>query len=120
MPATASGSALCSWRGSSAVLSAGFVFWQAHPPRLRERIVALVLLGGGSVVVLVAFAVSRLLPIRHARSHPGRHPRKGDVERDELNKVVRSLESAFGGLMLAAGTNTGHLSQSTAATPRQH
>lgn len=26
-------------------------------PRLRERIVALVLLGGGSVVVLVAFAV---------------------------------------------------------------
>jgi predicted MFS family arabinose efflux permease len=41
-----------------------------------------------------------------------------------FNKVVRSvafsLGSAFGGLMLAAGTNTGIAPQSTAPKLRQH
>jgi predicted MFS family arabinose efflux permease len=84
-------------------------------PRLRERIVALVLLGGGSVVVLVAFAVFA------SASHspmPGVilavTPERETSSAMSFNKVVRSvafsLGSAFGGLMLAAGTNAGHSS----------
>jgi len=57
---------------------------------------------------------SRLVPIRHARSHPGRQPERETSSAMSFNKVVRSvafsLGSAFGGLMLAAGTTTGHSS----------
>jgi hypothetical protein len=102
MPATASGSGSCvvlvrfSALGSFGKLT----------PRLRERIVALVLLGSASVVVLVAFAVLASASHSPCRSHPGRHPNRGTSSAMRFNKVVRSvalsLGSAFGGLMLAA------------------
>jgi predicted MFS family arabinose efflux permease len=82
-----------------------------HTPRLRERIVALVLLGGGSVVVLVAFAVFASASHSPCPESSWPSPQKGETSNAmSFNKVVRSvafsLGSAFGGLMLAAGTPT--------------
>jgi predicted MFS family arabinose efflux permease len=114
MPATASGLSTFVAGVVLVRFSALGSFSGKLTPRLRERIVALVLLGGGSVVVLVAFAVFASFPFAMPGVILAVTPERETSSAMSFNKVVRSvafsLGSAFGGLMLAAGTNTGHSS----------
>ena len=66
-------------------------------PRLRERIVALVLLGGGSVVVLVAFAVfASAAPFAMPGVTLAVTPERETSSAMSFNKVVRSVAFSLG------------------------